>query len=112
MSDKVRKLSDAIRLGATFRPQCFDTFFKDGGSCAWGAAFESIGIEKFDSEKMIQAIKDRWPSVKGMCFCPECGEGHDSATTSCSIYATIAVLNNDHKWSRERIADWLASIGY
>ncbi len=113
MADKIKKLSDAIKLGSTFRPQCKDTFFKDGASCAIGAAIEAVGIPPtFDRKLFAKTINERWPEVKEMCFCPECGEGHDSATTSCSVYATIAVLNNEHGWTRERIADWLTSKGY
>jgi len=41
--DKISKLSQAIRLGATFRPQCRRSYFdKDGGSCAVGAAYEVV----------------------------------------------------------------------
>lgn len=42
MADKLTKLSAAIRLGSTFRPQCRGRFFQDGGSCVLGAAYEAI----------------------------------------------------------------------
>lgn len=42
MADKITKLSQAIRLGATFRPQCHFDVFRRGGSCALGAAYEVV----------------------------------------------------------------------
>lgn len=47
MADKIKKLSEAIRLGATFREQCKGTPFNtdaDGvtRSCAIGAAYEAL----------------------------------------------------------------------
>ena len=52
MGDKITKLSQAIRLGATFRPQCRGTYFKakydsalrvtQVSSCTLGAAYEAV----------------------------------------------------------------------
>lgn len=44
MSDKIKTLSQAIRVGATFRPQCFHSFFDKGATCALGAAMEAVGL--------------------------------------------------------------------
>lgn len=41
MSDKIKTLSAAIRIGATFRPQCRGHYFDSIGSCALGAAYEA-----------------------------------------------------------------------
>src|SRR5258706_314082 len=38
------RLSEAIRMGAKLRPQCFNSFWMDGGSCAMGAAYEAVGV--------------------------------------------------------------------
>lgn len=44
MGDKIKKLSDAILIGATIRPQCRGILFSgDEKSCALGAAIEAIG---------------------------------------------------------------------
>lgn len=40
--DKLKTLSQAIRLGATFRPQCKASYFDNGRSCAVGAAYEAV----------------------------------------------------------------------
>lgn len=42
MADKIKKLSEAIRLGATFRPQCRYALFRDGMSCVQGQAYVAL----------------------------------------------------------------------
>lgn len=103
---KVLKLSEAIRIGARIRPQCFGKFFRDGESCALGAAYEA-GIGRAleyggfpecfsDLERKFPMIHELVPSVRG---------GVDR------LYMEIAA-RNDQKESRESIADWLEAQGY
>lgn len=40
---KVLKLSEAIRIGAKKRPQCFGILYQAGATCALGAAAEALG---------------------------------------------------------------------
>ncbi len=101
MADKIKKLSDAIRLGATFRPQCFSEFFAEGGSCALGAAKEAVGaIHPF-------CLSERFPALAYNVEHPV-----TASRFKCDLYHTITNLNDVFGWTRERIADWVASIGY
>jgi len=84
------KLSEAIRIGARLRPQCRETFFWRGASCALGAAAEAIGgytDERFPTD---------WESFFGA---PD------------DIIGQV-IVRNDCGHTRERIADWLESNGY
>jgi len=94
--DKISKLSQAIRLGATFRPQCKKAFFGkvNGqiGSCAFGAAHEALtGEAKVPRGRMASKIMERFGVSN------EIGE---------------AIVNrNDAGETREQIADWLEEQG-
>ena len=97
-------LSDAMRIGCAMKPQAFGSYFRDGGSCAMGAAhdgFQSSGIvpDKFYREKP-------WDIEK----CPECG--HSSEERCVDIWNQTAIiphLNDFHLISREKIADYVES---
>lgn len=64
MSDKIKTLSQAIRIGSTFRPQCTDLFFSeaDNATCAIGAAIEAIYGEDalFDAPRHVGHLKQRF----------------------------------------------------
>lgn len=92
------RLSEAIRLGATMKPQCFgELFSKDGGSCAMGAAQDAAGggILYAMYDFIVKLSDER---------CPECGKGR---TTGRGCKHLIAHLNDVHHWTRERIADFV-----
>lgn len=95
------KLSEAILLGSTLRPQCrFEAFSRRGGSCAFGAALEAMGTTR------DTAITEFWPWLNGKTLvCPAC------AVTEVVGAAIISShLNDSHGWSRERIAEWVATV--
>ena len=103
------RLSEAIRLGAMSRPQAFGIFFsKDtGGTCALGAALEAIGgLDEDDplSVKHNLLLRRRFPVLLQPLSCPACGGDIGGDEMS------LAHLNDTHKWSRERIADWLETV--
>jgi hypothetical protein len=92
------KLSEAIRLGALLHPQCFGTLYQIDGpeedaaivaSCALGAA-EQAGY--------------RWWAAYGDRRSQPCPDG-------CALHSAMAGmiqhLNDKHRWTRERIADWV-----
>lgn len=100
------KLSDAIRLGALLHPQCFGsmTRWRYGGelpsavgddevigTCALGAA-EAAGYG------------DVFYSGDADMACPECPQWTNG------LAQVIAHLNDWHRWSREAIADWVATV--
>lgn len=92
------KLSEAIRLGSMLRPQAFGGLFVANGSCALGAAEEAAGgrwmLLWLDHPSMFAPCPDCQRQIKGL--------GMDMPT--------IAHLNDSHSWTRERIADWVATI--
>lgn len=92
MSDKIKTLSQAIRLGATFRPQCKLAFFKDGASCALGAALEALGFaSEFANDGATVWLWRRF-NIK------------------LNDLNNVARLN-DAGWTREAIASWLEAQG-
>jgi hypothetical protein len=95
------KLSAAILLGSTLRKQCFRDLFRDGGSCAMGAAFEAIGADRLFP---LEGTPWRWLLVASL-RCPECGVEEPWVTIVITSH-----LNDKHRWSRERIAEWVATV--
>lgn len=102
MPDETMKLSEAMRLGAMIRPQCFNELFANFGlpseeSCALGAAIEGAGLKKgnkiWDNELPLA-----WKNLLARpARCPIC---HGSEI----VHAIVVHLNNEHHWTRERIA--------
>ena len=87
------KLSTAIRIGASKRPQIRGRFFNSKGSCALGAAWEGMGFGSEDEHWMIYAT-----------VCPKLG-------IPVPLGEKISAMNDRGK-TREQIADWLESQGY
>lgn len=93
------RLSEAIRLGATMKPQCFGAEKSDdGGSCARGAAADAFGVADWFSIPR-EVLRFACDTTVG---CPNCDR--DPSTLG-SIIAYH--LNDYHKWTREQIADWV-----
>lgn len=115
------RLSEAIRLGAMLRPQARHDYMRTGRSCAIGAALEAIGIplrnradddfERTNEHEAIQELRLRpefheWGKLEKPAnrICPGCGRTPDS------VSGVIIELNNQHGWTRERIADWVEGV--
>ncbi len=105
------KLSEAIRLGAMLRPQAFFRLFDrgNGGTCAMGAAADAIGALDHQLNCYTSDFKSKrpneWRSLFGVNpLCPTCAMTHGSV---CEV---IVCLNNDQRWSREQIADWVETV--
>lgn len=89
MPEDNRKLSDLIREGAKLRPQGFGWMFKDGCTCALGAAFE---------------VKFRRP--------PSLTDGIIAALNiALSTYKLVTTWNDRDRYTREHIADLLREKG-
>lgn len=98
------KLSEAIRLGAMLRPQAFGTEFDGKGTCAFGAALEACGVPAQQLTSRSLPAEWRWVnSASGTC--PECAGVVPVVSSVISMH-----LNDTHGWTRERIADWVATI--
>lgn len=104
------KLSEAIRAGAKMRPQSFGRMFgfTEGdayGSCALGGAFESLcGVPHFDEHKMTGFLTQRFPILDARAEIPT----HPGVP--CSLRLGIMMLNDNSKWSREAIAEWVETV--
>lgn len=96
------RLSEAIKLGAMLRPQCFGKMFFDDGSCANGAALEACGeVDGTNMYRLFPIVATRAPR------CPACSEYDPRCRDICHL---IAHLNDEHEWTRERIADFVESL--
>jgi hypothetical protein len=93
------KLSEAIRLGAMMGPQVFNQYGESDGSssCAVGAAL--VAIQGSYSDQFYAA----WPWSLLRYECPVCNMAGN-------LFTVITRLNDEHRWTRERIADWVATI--
>ena len=112
------KLSEAIRLGAMLKPQAFGGVNSTKGTCALGAAFEAAGLpiqygavvgglnsrSHLGSPTWHVVVPPAWFDLgQQITTCPECSFNN-------AISEVIPHLNDHHKWTRERIADWVATI--
>lgn len=101
------KLSEAIRLGAMLKPQGFGMLFDGEGTCANGAALDACGLL---AEIGTHILKNRFPIVEVQAErCFVCEKYMAKLAFSTTLGGLVAHLNDDHKWTRERIADWVES---
>lgn len=120
------KLSEAIRRGANRRPQCRDVFFNrihgELCSCALGAAFEGgdlidlamldRGIVALHIELVVTFDGFETYSVNNSGMPPYPCPSFSCCVRPAQLPEIIVHLNDEHNWTREQIADWLAEIGY
>ena len=100
------KLSEAIRLGAMLKPQAFGDYWADGGSCAIGAACDAAGVMLADIHYFESGFEALFRQA-----CPACGvTPDDKHTCHAGFCNTVVHLNDTHRWTREQIADWVATI--
>jgi hypothetical protein len=93
------KLSEAISLAAMLTPQAITHFIDDtGGRCAWASAFDAVG---HPSRPMY--MDEEWKWTRRIVNCPLCKVME-------SVAATIVHLNAGHRWTRQRIAEWISTI--
>lgn len=111
------KLSEAIRLGAMMKPQAFGALYDNGATCALGAAGDAMGILDRNRNDWIPGSTEKvwwWrPVATAEALCPSCGQRARNSygwITSSTVEDVIVHLNNDHRWTRERIADWVESV--
>lgn len=103
--DKIKKLSTAIRIGSTQGAQIYNAWIATHenkiDSCAIGAV--AVGLGKGYDVKVVfkRFAAELSINVK-----------HPTNTTINNLLNIIIDLNDNCYWERERIADWLESIGY
>lgn len=104
------KLSEAISLGATLRPQAYGTSSMIVGdtiwTCALGGAAEAAGLIKITGTVVkpgMMDIREHFPILNTMWVSP-------GAFGVCSLCDTIIRLNDSFHWTRELIAQWVESV--
>jgi hypothetical protein len=107
------KLSQAIREGAKHHEQHFHSMFQHRNrqivrSCAFGAAIVGLfGVQRAYDNMMLSDIERETgaPLHSALATNPVTGVEDE-------LSEVIIALNDQQRWTREAIADWLESIGY
>ena len=121
------ELGDMIVAGSKLLPQAFGVWIgeQDGwGGCALGAAYIEAGglvehkshmdyprmqwkVATPESHQFIVAIRELSAGLRVACPEKGCTLHRDPIT----VHHTIGMrLNDDHRWSREAIAEWLYAL--
>jgi len=101
-----KELAEFIRAGSQRGPQCFGSYFDEkGGSCALGAVYEGVYHLPRTHGKLIPDHLERlFRCLDEMTKrCP-----HENCNKRLPLAPMIVHLNDDHRWTREQIADWLS----
>lgn len=104
------KPSEMIRLGTMTTQQAFGYLFSEhGDACAIGAAWLGSGRPPVPVVDDWNEVYEWFDNLFGDKF-------HNCPGDKCSAGETLPELtwhlNDNHKWDRQRIADWLESKGY
>lgn len=100
-------LSEAIRLGAMAHPQCCDGFlWRDGKTCALGAAYLAAGILHGDKANLGEVAATFPVMLNPLQKCPACNRRH----VVHNVGDVVSHLNDFHLWTREQIADWVETV--
>jgi hypothetical protein len=117
------RLSEAIRLGSMLKPQIFGEATDGVGTCALMAGIEAAGLklrpvrpEEYGTptdraarshagDYVVEFPPEwRWATFAGKRVdCPVCEQRE-------SVYRLIPHLNDQHRWTREAVADFIATI--
>jgi hypothetical protein len=107
-------LAQAIRLGCALRPrQGFGKFLRDDDrACALGAVLAANGIIPSPAKRRALLLKLHPALSIKLKFPPRIKWRYTEAKRSdpLPMIEVIAGLNDDFRWSRERIANWLDSL--
>ena len=101
------KLSEAIRLGAMTGPQTIGALRRGDSTCALGAAYRAAGLlSKGRYRVRIEVAVETFPALRTRVgACPHC-----ALCALDDIGHAVVHLNDVHGWTRERIADWVATV--
>ena len=99
-----RELAEFIRAGSRRGHQCFGSYFDDqGGSCALGAVYDGVYHLPRDHGKLIPDHLERLFRCLDE-LTKQCPAG---CVKRLPLAAMIVHLNDDHRLTREQIAEWL-----
>jgi hypothetical protein len=99
-----RELAEFIRAGATHGHQCFGSYFDEkGGSCALGAVYEGVYHLPRQHGKIVPDHLERLFRCldEVVKVCPK------GCSKRLPLAPMIVHLNDDHRMTREQIAEWL-----
>jgi hypothetical protein len=100
-----RELAEFIRAGSTHGHQCFGSYFDEkGGSCALGAVYEGVYHLPRHHGKLVPDHLERLFRCLDEVV-KKCPQGCNKRLP---LAPMIVHLNDDHRMTREQIAEWLA----
>lgn len=105
---------EAMRRGAVLKPQAFDVFRFDGVTCALGAVADALGLpDTNDDDVPLDILAALFPQLTKPALCPACsfvrGTYRRWRKFEEDLMDVVIHLNDDHRWTREAIANWLGS---
>lgn len=110
------KLSEAIRLGAMLKPPSRGGFmgvaYRADGSCALKAAGDALGFShSTDVAAPYPQLRDRfrWLDAPRACHIDGCTDDNFDGRFNDTLQI-VYHLNDHHHWTREQIADWVATV--
>lgn len=108
MAHDEKELAEFIRNGAGQRTeQAFgDYFHGQNASCALGAAYEAMYRLPKDPGNATRDLDWFFDCLDTVKACPA-----EGCRKRLFLAAIIVHLNDDHRWSREQIAQWLEKNG-
>lgn len=99
--DQLQQLAEAIRHGSALRPQVYGAYYRNGGSCALGAAAEALGVPYGQAHLVEATLSQHYPDALTTTVTPA------SADT---VRDMIVWANDRARRSREEIADVLEAL--
>ncbi|MEO6213540.1 MAG: hypothetical protein ABIP65_07930 [Vicinamibacterales bacterium] len=99
-----RELAEFIRAGSSHGHQCFGSYFDEkGGSCALGAVYEGVYHLPRQHGKLVPDHLERLFRCldEVVKHCPQ------GCRKRLPLAPMIVHLNDDHRMTREQIAEWL-----
>src|SRR5688500_17931354 len=105
--------AEAIREGAKLKPGIQGYAFAADATCSIGAGVDAMGmlgempIQVDVSVNAYNVLRAEYPYLFTVSkrVCHEAGDGVCDEPVS-TLYSQIIHLNDEHKWTRERVADW------
>jgi len=98
---KPLKLSEAMRIGSMTTKQAFGKWTgQDGSFCAIATAAHMYGVTSLSIVELLESRRVTWPECSHPTFSGKPG----------SLAGALVHVNDEHKWPRHKIADWLESI--
>src|SRR5687767_13671596 len=104
LESEQRELAEFIRAGSSRGPQCYGSYFDEkGGSCALGAVYEGVyhlprnhgNLVPDHLERLFRCLDEVVKACPGGC------------NKRLPLAPMIVHLNDDHRMTREQIAEWL-----